>query len=109
MFGHTPGPWKVSRRFDVYQDIGYAAGGTYIGTTRGNKPLPASVQRVDEANAKLIAAAPDMKELLVRCYNAIHRQQWQDGETESELSERINDLMDQHFGMDWHEAVGQSG
>ena len=61
---HTPGPWKVPRRFEIYQDIGPGRGGTYIGTTAGNRVLPESVARVDEANARLIAAAP---ELLAAC------------------------------------------
>ena len=42
--GHTPGPWKVSRRFDIYQDTqSPGIGGTFIGSTRGNGPLPESV------------------------------------------------------------------
>ena len=56
---HTPGPWKVSRRFDIHQDL-QSVGGTYIGTTRGNHELPEAVALVDEANARLIAAAPEL-------------------------------------------------
>lgn len=59
---HTPGPWKVSRRFDIYQDLGIAVGGTYIGTTRGNTAMPDSIAAVDEANARLIATAPELLE-----------------------------------------------
>lgn len=61
---HTPGPWKVPRRFDIYQDLGPNVGGTYIGTTAGNRVLPESVARVDEANARLMAAAPEMLDAL---------------------------------------------
>ena len=61
MSEHTPGPWKVSRRFDIYQDRQDGNGsGRYIGTTRGNGPLPWSIESVDEANAVLMAAAPDL-------------------------------------------------
>lgn len=60
MSDHTEGPWKVSRRFDIYSDRGPLVGGTYIGTTRGNGELPKSVELTDEANARLIAAAPDL-------------------------------------------------
>lgn len=60
MSDHTEGPWKVSRRFDIYSDRGPLVGGTYIGTTRGNAELPKSVELTDEANARLIAAAPDL-------------------------------------------------
>jgi len=62
----TPGPWKVSRRFDIYQDTqDHGGGGRYIGTTRGNEPLPWSIESVDEANATLMAAAPDLLSLLI--------------------------------------------
>lgn len=57
---HTPGPWKVPKRFEIYQDLGPNVGGTYIGTTAGNRVLPESVAMVDEANARLMAAAPDL-------------------------------------------------
>ncbi len=62
MSEHTEGPWKVSRRFDIYSDRGPLVGGTYIGTTRGNAELPKSVELTDEANANLIAAAPELLE-----------------------------------------------
>ena len=31
-----------------------------MGTTRGNGPLPDTVEKADEANARLIAAAPEL-------------------------------------------------
>ena len=49
---HSPGPYEVRRRFDIY-----AKSGTYLGTTRGNGPLPESIELVDEANAHLFAAS----------------------------------------------------
>jgi hypothetical protein len=61
MSEHSPGPWKVSRRFYIYQDLGPNVGGTFIGSTRGNGELPESIAKVDEANAKLIASAPAMR------------------------------------------------
>lgn len=57
---HTPGPWKVSRRFDIYEDLGPTVGGTYVGTTRGNHELPESINLRCEADARLIAASPKM-------------------------------------------------
>lgn len=64
MSKHTPGPWKVSRRFDIYQDNrGYC--GYYVGSTRGNSDdLPENVKEQDEANARLIAAAPELLDAL---------------------------------------------
>ena len=62
---HTPGPWKVSRRFDVYQDTQTpGVGGTFIATTKGVSELPESVNQVCEADAKLIAAAPELLKAL---------------------------------------------
>jgi hypothetical protein len=65
MSNHTPGPWKVSRRFDVYQDTQVpGVGGTFIATTKGVSELPESVNQVCEADAKLIAAAPELLKAL---------------------------------------------
>lgn len=54
---HTPGPWRTG---DVFN--------TVFGPPNGN-PAPqiiATVMRGDEANAKLIAAAPEMAEAALR-------------------------------------------
>jgi len=65
MSHHTPGPWKVSRRFDVYQDTQtLGVGGTFIASTKGISELPESVNEVCEADAKLIAAAPELLKAL---------------------------------------------
>jgi hypothetical protein len=62
---HTPGPWKVSRRFDVYKDTQTpGVGGTFIATTKGVSELPESINQVCEADAKLIAAAPNLLKAL---------------------------------------------
>jgi hypothetical protein len=65
MSNHTPGPWKVSRRFDVYQDTQMpGVGGTFVASTKGISELPESVNQVCEADAKLIAAAPELLKAL---------------------------------------------
>ena len=56
---HTPGPWKVSRRFEIY-----AVSGAFVATTRGNWPLPEHINQICEADAKLMAAAPEMLDAL---------------------------------------------
>lgn len=69
MTNHTPGPWKVSRRFDIYQDTQTpGVGGTFVASTKGISELPESINQVCEADAKLIAAAP---ELLAACESAL--------------------------------------
>ena len=65
MSSHTPGPWTVKRRFDVYQDTQtLGVGGTFIASTKGQWPLPESINQVCEADAKLIAAAPELLKAL---------------------------------------------
>jgi hypothetical protein len=65
MSNHTPGPWTVKRRFDVYQDTQTrGVGGTFIATTKGISELPESVNKICEADAKLIAAAPELLKAL---------------------------------------------
>jgi hypothetical protein len=65
MSNHTPGPWKVSRRFDVYQDTQTpGVGGTFVASTKGISELPESVNQVCEADAKLIAATPELLKAL---------------------------------------------
>ena len=65
MSTHTPEPWKVSRRFDVYQDTQTpGVGGTFIATTKGVSELPESINQVCEADAVLIAAVPELADAL---------------------------------------------
>jgi hypothetical protein len=65
MSNHTPGPWTVKRRFDVYQNTQTpGVGGTFIASTKGQWPLPESINQVCEADAKLIAAAPELLKAL---------------------------------------------
>ncbi len=65
---HTPGPWRVGRHFtddEGYREIAIEA------TVRGVECVPASVVLqfanyggMQEANARLIAAAPELLEAL---------------------------------------------
>jgi hypothetical protein len=65
MSNHTPGPWKVSRRFDVYQDTQMPrVFSTFVASTKGISELPESINQVCEADAKLIAAAPELLKAL---------------------------------------------
>lgn len=84
---HTPGPWKVPRRFDIYQDLGPNVGGTYIGTTAGNRVFPESVARVDEANARLMAASP---ELLAACWATIQYLETRSDDASNELWGKVS-------------------
>ena len=65
MTSHTPGPWKVSRRFDIYQDTQTpGVGGTFVASTKGISELPESINQVCEADANLIAATPELADAL---------------------------------------------
>lgn len=48
----------------------------------------------------------ELKLLVLRCYKALHRGGWQDGESDAELSEAINDKMSELFGVNW---TGEEG
>ena len=65
MSGHTPGPWVVRER-----GLGYGVE-TQMGTTvatcwRFNRGIADATPSMEEANARLIAAAPDLLEALER-------------------------------------------
>lgn len=72
---HTPGPWRVGRHFtddEGYREIAIEA------TVRGVECVPASVVLqfanyggMQEANARLIAAAPDLLEALIDLMDAV--------------------------------------
>ena len=70
---HTPGPWSFG--YGMTQEHGYVLG---VGVT--TKPdwtvvcavsRPGDVNAIDEANARLIAAAPDLLEALKACDEAM--------------------------------------
>lgn len=69
--GHTPGPWKyhlgrgASPRFHVQSDVGYQIVST---TELDRHPQAFDENLMREANACLIAAAPELKEA---CYWAL--------------------------------------
>lgn len=63
---HTPGPWKIHDEGNTYPlEIFPAAGGTLIASVTKAANGPAGItQEVGRANASLIAAAPELLELL---------------------------------------------
>jgi len=66
-FSHTPGPWSV-----VSHDEG-EWGESYMILQDGNLMLPVAEMITQEADARLIAAAPDMAEALERALTYIER------------------------------------
>lgn len=69
---HTPGPWKVVN-FDgnVSSEI-RAENGVMVGNPYGPAGRWAEVREEHEANANLIAAAPDLLEACKEAYRIIH-------------------------------------
>ena len=65
MSNHTPGPWHVSQEFD---GTSIKAGQFHVTHTIQSCGFhdPADDKAVTQANARLIAAAPDMLETLKR-------------------------------------------
>lgn len=113
---HTPGPWEVVE-YGWEQGADTNFKGSVNAVSSGYEDRPTRIasagmfgisgRSVNEAaaNAKLIAASPELFDLVVRCYRAIHRDEWEDGETESELMDRISDTMHSHFGETWRSLV----
>lgn len=103
----TPGPWKVCSANDNNCQCGL------IWSTTADCVVATSVSRDNEnitcgegvdreqanRNGRAVAAVPDLLDLVASAYRALHR--GQDGETDAELCERINDTMCNHFGNDW--------
>lgn len=75
---HTPGPWEYE--FDADGDhVILTEGGQIIAVTSGNEYMELPT---DAANARLMAAAPEMLEALEELWPFIH----EDGMESSELS-----------------------
>jgi hypothetical protein len=66
MTGHTPGPWRYQERADAYTHIVRAEGERFICQLAQDKSGEA------EANARLIAAAPDMLKALWLAHDELH-------------------------------------
>lgn len=62
----TPGPWHVQGRYIVPADDGPSIGSAVALKAPSLKKQP-DFDAVAEANARLMATAPDMLELLYRC------------------------------------------
>lgn len=67
---HTPGPWVIGGQSEGGKYININGGGRIIARVMFSKPtdpFPA-----DDANARLIAAAPDLLEALKKCRSELH-------------------------------------
>jgi hypothetical protein len=77
---HTPGPWKaqedlpnkLGREFNIYIGTNYKPGGLCDGSRTIAKICGLAITKpgaleVNRANAKLIAAAPDLLAALIEC------------------------------------------
>lgn len=60
---HTPGPWKISKHCSTLVESGDRS----IASAGGYQSVGADAHEVNEANAKLIAAAPDLLAILREC------------------------------------------
>ena len=60
---HTPGPWAIPKGFTENVAAGLTPDGgiRFVALTAGSKTIP---KEESEANARLIAAAPDLLDLL---------------------------------------------
>ncbi len=95
--GHTPGPWERFGKIGERELIRVRA---CVGKDRTGRNIYVEIHDKPE-DARLIAAAPELLSLVARAYRALHRGQWEDGETDDELAERIHNVMMNHFGKNW--------
>jgi hypothetical protein len=74
---HTPGQWEYGCEVEYGRDI--RCGDIWVGTANGphdgNEGFPSSEEC--EANARLIAAAPDMYEALLTVMSYWHKDQYE--------------------------------
>lgn len=71
MSKYTPGPWWFSQRDEQGRfDIGR---GDYVLFCSTGGPLPKDLIGAERANARLIAAAPDLLEALKECLASLDR------------------------------------
>lgn len=74
MTKHTPGPWEVQVRQHVFVHANPEHHRGPLAEMRGNLNYPATDMRVDDAkdaNARLIAAAPELLEALNGCITTL--------------------------------------
>lgn len=60
---HTPGPWRVDTRREVHQPGDIMAGDVTVAKPHGPDGDWADVEAIHQANARLIAAAPELFEI----------------------------------------------
>lgn len=83
----TPGPWKVIKSIDQYNNVCWDV----VSVDGGHVTFEAEV--VKKANAHLIAAAPDMYEALSNALKETREQFWPDfGEMEKALAKARGEL-----------------
>ncbi len=110
---HTPGPWRAGipqwkRGGPPYKIPINAPSGT-VANVLSHEPVawhpPEECDPRPNSDALLVAAAPELLELLRRSYLAMARDHWEDGETESELSDQINSRLTLLLGEHWRSLV----
>ena len=68
MSAHTPGPWQIDADAPIHPTGFYAGGYHSISSTDGEFQVTGFI---GDANARLIAAAPDLAEALRQCVQYI--------------------------------------
>ena len=87
---HTPGPWKVNKKVKTSIEQEKAGQGMNI-ICECQDPDGERTTEEDKANARLIAAAPDMLEALKELYkqcNMVHKH-WGEGSNQKEADAAI--------------------
>lgn len=84
---HTPGPWKLGKKTNSINEIQTESGWSIANVKRrssGPRGLPEQLDR-DEANARLISAAPELLEALLRARHRLNKLEEIGAKSESTL------------------------
>jgi hypothetical protein len=72
---HTPGPWTISKNADGWSILAETSEIAMVGTSTSH------IEAEKEANARLIAAGPDLLEACKRAYDMLHDDDYEDDGT----------------------------
>jgi len=59
------------------------------------------LERLAHADSISTALLVEAVELLIKCYIVGHRQGWQDGATNAEVFDEVNDFLSEQLGDNW--------
>lgn len=99
VFLTTKGPWNIEFLRALLR-FGDKQQSTFEHTFNEARSEP------DQQDAEIIAALPELLDLLLDAFDQIRRSSYAEGETDRELANRINDKLSDVLGDDWLARLG---